>query len=52
MKNIYTVYSESSDMTFIMEETDTSLSVVGFYFGSPNSDATAQFYGDVTAEKI
>ncbi len=46
---IYTVYAEKDDLTFIMEETDKTLSVVGFYFGEPDDAATEQFRGNTTA---
>lgn len=47
---IYPVYSESHDMTFIMEEIDSTLSVMGFYFGEPYEKATEQFYNELAAE--
>ena len=31
----YTVYAKEDDMTFIMERTENTLSVIGFYFGEP-----------------
>lgn len=40
---IYTVYAREDDMTFIMERTENTLSVIGFYFGEPNEDDT-EFY--------
>lgn len=50
---IYTVYSRESDMTFIIKETKeenkTLISVVGFYFGAPNEEATENFTGSLTA---
>jgi len=50
---IYTVYSHESDMTFIVKETKednkTIISVVGFYFGEPNEEATKEFNGSLTA---
>lgn len=50
---IYTVYSHESDMTFIIEETKdkdkTIISVVGFYFGEPDEEATKKFNGALTA---
>ena len=39
----YTVYAKEDDMTFIMERTENTLSVVGFYFGESNEDDT-EFY--------
>lgn len=47
---IYTVYSKEEDLTFIMEETESSLEVKGFYFGEPEDDATKKYYGDLKAE--
>lgn len=32
-----------------MEETETSLSVKGFYFGEPDEEATKTFYDSLTA---
>jgi hypothetical protein len=50
----YTVYSESNDMTFIMEESiengKTKLSVVGFYFGEPDEASTNEYVNNLTAE--
>ncbi len=50
---IYTVYSSESDMTFIMEETTSDktkkISVVGFYYGEPDEEATKDFTGSLTA---
>jgi hypothetical protein len=50
----YTVYSESNDMTFIMEESiengKTKLSVVGFYFGEPSEASTNEYVNNLTAE--
>lgn len=50
---VYTVYSEKSDMTFIMKETPDgnkqTISVVGFYFGEPNEEATKTFNGSLMA---
>lgn len=47
---IYTVYSHESDMTFIMKETDKAISVIGFYFGMPNEEATKEYAGNLSAE--
>ncbi len=51
---IYTVYAEKDDMTFIMEEKPLEdkrlLSVIGFYFGKPDDEATKQYTNSLTAE--
>lgn len=52
---IYEAYSESNDITFIMEDTFNgedlmSTECKGFYFGEPDSDATKKFYGKLKAE--
>lgn len=51
---IYTIYAEKDDMTFIMEEKKESdkrtLSVVGFYFGPPEDEATSEYTNSLTAE--
>lgn len=53
--NIYTVYAETHDITFIMEDTFTndgepvSTEVKGFYYGEPCDDDTQTFYGDLIA---
>ncbi len=53
---IYTEYSTSGDMTFIMmdkfkENGDVeSTAVVGFYFGEPNADDTMKYLGKLKAE--
>lgn len=49
MKTIYTVYAKEDNLTFIMEETEASLSVKGFYFGEPDEKATKIFYDSLTA---
>ncbi len=50
---IYTVYSQKSDMTFIVEEitegNKQTISVVGFYFGEPDEASTKLFNGSLTA---
>ena len=48
-KTIYTIYAKEDDMTFIMEEDEKTLSVVGFYFGEPDDKATEMFAGKQTA---
>lgn len=38
MKNeIYTVYSQDGDMTFIMEDTENTVEVKRFYFGESDT---------------
>lgn len=50
---VWTEYSESADMTFIMEGTSdgktSTMSVVGFYFGEPTEEDTKYFRGKTTA---
>jgi len=46
---IYTVYAKEDDITFIMEDTDNTISVKGFYFGEPDEKATKEFTGKLTA---
>lgn len=54
-RTIETAYSRSHDITFIMEylELDdgrpVQTSVVGFYYGEPNEEDNAYFYGKLTA---
>lgn len=50
MGEIWTVYAEADDMTFIMEGTsDGSIEVVGFYFGKPDAESTEYFRGKTKA---
>lgn len=47
---VWTVYAEADDMTFVMEgKADGSISVVGFYFGKPDAESTEYFKGKTTA---
>ena len=51
-KEIYTCYSPSADITFIMEDVFRdneyiSTEVKGFYYGEPDEEATEYFYGDL-----
>jgi len=46
---IYTVYAEKDDMTFIMEETENTITVRGFYFGKPNDKDTKKYLGGLIA---
>ena len=50
---IYTVFAEKDDLTFIMEEKTVdnkrTLSVVGFYFGEPDEEATKEYINSLTA---
>ena len=48
---IYTVYAKEDDMTFIMERTENTLSVIGFYFGEPNEDDT-EFIAEYDSEEF
>jgi len=56
VKTIYNVYSESSDMTFIMQdilENTTKListEVIGFYYGKPDINSTEQYIGSLKAK--
>ena len=53
--NIYTIYQEQHDITFIMQEEIheegyvCSLEVVGFYYGEPNDKCTELFRGSLKA---
>lgn len=53
---IHAEYSVSGDMTFILKETrdengdPVSTEVVGFYYGEPNEESTAQYIGKLKAE--
>lgn len=52
--NIYTVYANNSDMTFIIRDIlidnePISTEVVGFYFGEPDEEATTYFIGKTKA---
>lgn len=47
---IYTVYAQQDDITFIMKETNSKLECVGWYFGSPDEDLTAEYVGKLSAE--
>lgn len=46
---IYTVYSSEADISFIMEDRNNSIAVVGFYFGEPNERMTSEYYGKLVA---
>lgn len=55
MNRTYTVYSESSDMTFIMNDTiidgeTTSTECIGWYYGKPNEKYTNEYKGKLKAE--
>ena len=47
---IFTAYSQEADITFILKDGRKSTSVVGFYYGEPDDEATRKFYGKLTAE--
>ena len=54
-KEIYSVFSQEADITFIMEEVldgddVVSTEVKGFYYGMPNEEFDKVFYGDLKAE--
>lgn len=46
---IYTVYSSEADISFMMEDRNNSIAVVGFYFGEPNERMTSEYYGKLVA---
>lgn len=51
---IYTVYASNDDITFIMRDTMNddglvSVEVIGFYYGTPNVEATMQFKNKLKA---
>lgn len=43
-------YSEESDMTFITREYKREITVIGFYFGEPDDEATKQFAGKLSCK--
>lgn len=47
---IYTVYAQQDNMTFVMRRENGHLSVCGFYFGSPDDEATRMFTDKLTAD--
>lgn len=52
---IYTAYSNESDMTFIMEDiykgdNIVSTEVKGFYYGEPKDKYTKEYYGELKAD--
>ena len=54
-REVYTVYSVDSDLTFIMEDTYKgddliSTEVKGFYFGKPKEKFTKEYYGEIKAD--
>jgi hypothetical protein len=54
-KEIYSVFSQEADMTFIMEDVwdgddVISTEVKGFYYGMPNEEFNKSFYNDLKAE--
>lgn len=48
-KTIYTAYAAEADITFIMEDDGNTTSVVGWYYGEPDAEATEHFKGKLTA---
>lgn len=46
---IYTLYSQEGDITFIMEDKKNITSVIGFYYGEPNDEATKTYQGKLSA---
>ncbi len=46
---VYTAYSSEADITFIMEDKGKTTSVVGFYYGEPDEEATRNYYGKLVA---
>ena len=54
-KERYTVYSRTSDITFIMEDTYkngkyVSTEVIGFHYGEPYEDSVKNFSGKLKAK--
>lgn len=47
---IYTVYSQEADITFILENKGKTTRLVGFYYGEPDDEATCKYYGKLIAE--
>ena len=45
----YTLYSQEGDITFIMEDKNNITSVIGFYYGEPNEEATKLYQGKLSA---
>ena len=57
INNVYEIYSKDHNITFIMEdiydeeyEYLLSTSVKGFYYGEPDEELTAKYYGDLKAD--
>jgi hypothetical protein len=46
---VYTLYSQEGDITFIMEDRGKSTAVVGFYYGEPDEESTKLFRGKLSA---
>lgn len=55
-KEIYAVYSQSGDMTFVMKDTYNKkgdliyTECVGFYYGEPDEESTIYFVGKLKAK--
>ena len=55
-EEIYTAYSASADMTFILKDTLDNdgtpyrTEVIGFYYGEPDEENTRRYMGDLIAE--
>lgn len=49
-KSVYTAYSAENDMTFILEDTENTTTVKGFYWGEPDEESTKYYYGKLTAK--
>ena len=52
IEEIYEVYAEENDMTFIIRDTFEcenllSTEVIGFYFGEPDGDKTPYYIGNL-----
>jgi hypothetical protein len=45
---VYTLYSQEGDITFIMDR-GKSTAVVGFYYGEPDEEATKLYRGKLSA---
>lgn len=54
-EEIYTAYAPENDMTFILKDTmldgePIATEVIGFYYGEPDDELTAQFSGCLNAQ--
>lgn len=47
---LLTTYAPDTDMTFILDDQEDSVSVVGFYYGKPERSLTEAYVGKLKAE--